>query len=322
MRLSSRLFPAAVLAVAALGLTSSAQAKAPMVKIQAPGFYRFMVGSFEVTVVSDGTVKLPMNKLLSNTKPEKTSATLKRAFLADEVETSVNTYLVNTGTKLVLIDTGAAGLFGPTLGNLLPNLKAAGYQPEQIDEIYITHMHPDHVGGLIANGAIAFPNATLRIDKADVDFWLDEAKLKAAPEGAKGFFQGAMASVNPYVAAKKLVTFSGATELIPGVRAEPSHGHTVGHTSYVVESDGQKLVLWGDLMHAAAVQFADPGVTIQFDTDPKAAAAERKKDYADAAKKGYLVGITHVSFPGVGHLRAAAGGKGYEWLPLNYTGGK
>lgn len=319
MRSASRFSSAFALAV--LGVTSAAQASAPMVKAQAPGFFRFMVGSFEVTAISDGTVKLPMVKMLTG-KPEKTSATLKHAFLADEVETSVNTYLVNTGTKLVLIDTGAAGLFGPTLGNLLPNLKAAGYTPEQIDEIYITHMHPDHVGGLVANGAIAFPNATVRIDQADVAFWLDEARLKAAPEAQKGFFQGAVASVNPYLAAKKLSPFTGATELVPGIRSQPSHGHTMGHTTYVVESDGQKLVLWGDLMHVAAVQFPEPSVAIQFDTDGKAATAERKKAYADAAKNGYLVGITHVPFPGVGHVRTAAGGKGYEWFPLNYTGGK
>ena len=318
---ATRFVPAAALLAALLGVSPSARAAAPMVKTQAPGFFRFMVGSFEVTVISDGTVKLPMTKLLAG-KPEKTSAALKRAFLPDEVETSVNTFLVNTGTKLVLIDTGAASLFGPTLGNLLPNLKAAGYQPEQIDEIYITHMHPDHVGGLVSNGAIAFPNAKLRIDKADTDFWLDEAKMKAAPESSKGFFQGAMASVNPYVAAKKLETFSGETQLVPGIRAQPSHGHTAGHTTYVVESDGQKLVLWGDLLHAAALQFADPGVAIQFDTDQKAAIAERKKADADAAKNGYLVGITHVSFPGVGHVRTVPGGKGYEWLPINYTSNK
>jgi len=322
MQTKSRLPSAAALAFAAFGLVTAARAAAPMAKTQAPGFYRFSVGSFEVTAISDGTVKLPMNKLLTSVKPEKVEAAFKRAYLAPDDETSDNCYLVNTGTKLVLIDTGAAGLFGPTLGKLQANLKAAGYQPEQVDEIYITHIHPDHVGGLIANGAIAFPNATLRIDKADVDFWLDEAKMKAAPEASKGFFQGAMASVNPYVAAKKLSTFTGATELVPGVRAEPSHGHTPGHTTYIVESDGQKLELWGDLMHAAAVQFPDPSVTIQFDTDSKAAAAARKSAYADAAKKGYLVGITHVSFPGVGHLRAAANGKGYDWFPLNYSSGK
>jgi len=247
-------------------------------------------------------------------------AALKRGFLTDTVETSVNGYLVNTGSKLVLIDTGAAGLFGPTLGNLLANLKAAGYQPEQVDEVYITHMHPDHVGGLMAGGNRAFPNATLRLDKRDADFWLSEANMKAAPEASKGFFQGAMASVNPYQAAGKLKTFEGDTELVPGIRAQASYGHTAGHTVYLVESKGEKLVLWGDLMHVAAVQFENPGVTIEFDSDSKAAAAQRKKAYADAAKNGYLVGVSHVSFPGLGHLRAGPGGKGYTWVPLNYSG--
>ena len=314
MRLSSRLLSAAVLLAAASPLT--ARANAPMVKTQAPGFFRFMLGSFEVTVISDGTVMLPMSKLLAG-KPEKTAAKFKKAFLGDPVETSDNAYLVNTGTKLVLIDTGAGGLFGPTLGSLNANLKAAGYTPEQVDEIYITHAHPDHIGGLTVNGALAFPNATLRLDQADLDFWLDDAKLKAAPEDSKGFFQGAQAMLKPWVDAKRVSTFTGATELVPGVKAQPSHGHTAGHTTYVVESDGQKLVLWGDLMHAAAIQFPDPSVTIAFDTDRKAAAAQRKKAYADAAKNGYLVGVTHVSFPGVGHVRTE--GKGYEWMPINYT---
>ena len=314
MRLTSRFLSAAVLFAAALPL--AARAAAPMVKTQAPGYFRFPLGSFEVTVLSDGTVKLPMNKLLAG-KGEKTSAALKKAFLGDVVETSVNSYLINTGTKLVLIDTGAGGLFGPTLGNLTANLKAAGYTPEQVDEVYITHAHPDHLGGLTVNGAPAFPNATLRLDQADLDFWLDEARAKAAPADSKGFFQGAAAMLGPWVAAKKVNAFTGPTDLVPGVKAQPSHGHTAGHTTYVVESEGQKLVLWGDLLHAAAVQFPEPAVTIAFDTDAKAAAAERKKADIDAAKNGYLVGITHVSFPGVGHVRAL--GKGYEWLPVNYT---
>jgi glyoxylase-like metal-dependent hydrolase (beta-lactamase superfamily II) len=278
-----------------------------------------MVGDFEVTAISDGTVKLPMLKLLSNAKPEKLAAALKAGFLKEMVETSVNSYLINTGSKLVLIDTGAAGLFGPTLGNLLTNLKAAGYQPEQVDEIYITHMHPDHVGGLMAGAALAFPNAVLRIDKADTDYWLSEEKVNAAPEAAKGFFQGAMVSVNPYVAAGKLKTFSGGTELLPGIRSQAAYGHTPGHSAYIVESKGERLELWGDLMHVAAIQFEDPSVTIQFDTDSKSASAARKAAYAKAAKSGSLIGLTHVAFPGLGHLRAAPGGKGYVWVPLSYS---
>lgn len=297
----------------------AARAEAPMVKTQAPGYYRFHVGDFEVTALSDGTIKLPMIKLLTNTKPENVMAALKRGYLKEVVETSVNGYLVNTGARLVLIDTGAAGLFGPTLGNLLNNLKASGYQPEQVDEIYITHMHPDHVGGLMQQSALAFPNATLRIEKNDTDFWLSEANMNAAPDGAKGFFQGAMASVKPYAGAGRLKTFQGNTELVPGVRAQSAFGHTPGHTVYVVESKGEKLMLWGDLMHVAAVQFEEPSVTIEFDSDSKAAAAERKKAYADAATNGYLVGVSHIAFPGVGHLRAASTGEGYVWVPLNYS---
>ena len=300
-------------------LLSTAHAAAPMVKTQAPGFYRMMLGDFEVTAISDGTVKLPMKDLLTNTTPAKVDAALKRAAIAYPVETSVNAYLINTGSKLVLIDTGAAGLFGPTLGNVVANLKASGYQPEQIDEIYITHMHADHVGGLMSGGAIAFPNATLRIDKADTDFWLSEAKMNAAPADSKGFFQGAMASVNPYVAAGKLKTFEGGVELVSGIRSQATHGHTAGHSVYIVESKGEKLVLWGDLMHVAAVQFDNPAVTIKFDSDTKDAAKERKKAYADAAKGGYIVGVSHISFPGLGRVRANAGGKGYTWIPVNYS---
>ena len=299
--------------------TPAAMAEAPMVKTQAPGYYRFNVGDFEVTALSDGTVKLPVLKLLSNTKPETVMAALKKGYLKEMVETSVNGYLVNTGSKLVLIDTGAAGLFGPTLGNLVNNLKASGYKPEQVDEIYITHMHPDHVGGLMQQSTLAFPNATLRIEKNDTDFWLSDANMNAAPDGSKGFFQGAMASVRPYATAGKLKTFQGNTELVPGVLAQSAFGHTPGHTVYVVESKGEKLMLWGDLMHVAAVQFDEPSVTIDFDSDTKAAAAERKKAYADAAKNGYMVGVAHIAFPGVGQLRAAANGESYVWVPLNYS---
>ena len=310
-------------AAALLGLGAYpviATAAAPMVKTQAPGYYRMMLGDFEVTALSDGTVQLPMPKLLIAARPGEVKQALERNFMpSDTVETSVNGYLVNTGSRLVLIDTGAAGLFGPTLGNLLANLRAAGYQPEQVDEIYITHMHADHVGGLMAGASRAFPNATLRIDQRDTDYWLSEANLAAAPADAKGFFQGAMASVNPYAAAGKLKPFQGRTELVPGIHSAPGYGHTPGHTVYVVESKGQKLVLWGDLMHVAAVQFEDPAVTIQFDSDQPAAARERMQAYADAARNGYLVAGSHIAFPGMGHLRPGAG-QAYTWVPLNYSG--
>lgn len=316
-RILSRLLLAAAPAFL-LAAHAPATAEAPPVKAQAPGFHRVRVGDFEVTAISDGTIKLPVLQLLRG-DPAQLAAALKRGFLGEQVETSVNTYLVNTGSKLVLIDSGAGPLFGPTVGRLVENLKSSGYKPEQVDEVYITHLHGDHIGGVAANGARAFPNAVLRLDKRDADYWLSEANLAAAPEQMKDFFKGAMLSVKPYAEAGKLKTFDGATDLVPGVRAHPAYGHTPGHTVYTIESKGDKLVLWGDLMHVAAVQFDDPTVTIQFDSDSDAARKQRLQAFEDAARNGWMVGAAHLSFPGLGHLRAKSDGKGYVFVPLNYS---
>jgi glyoxylase-like metal-dependent hydrolase (beta-lactamase superfamily II) len=310
---SPRLLLLAALTSLAVG---SAHAAAPMAKTNAPGFFRMMLGDFEVTVLSDGTVDLPVDKIL-HAKPGQVDKALAQHFLKAPLETSVNAYLVNTGTKLVLIDTGAGGLFGPTLGRLAANLKASGYQPEQVDEIYITHMHGDHLGGLAPGGTAQFPNAIVRADKHDADFWLNQAVMDKAPESAKGYFKGAMGSVGPYSANQRFKPFDGDTELVPGIKSVASYGHTPGHSTYVVESKGQKLVLVGDLIHVASVQFDAPGVTIQFDSDAKAAAAQRQKAFDAAAKEGAMVGATHIQFPGLGHLRKT--GKSYQWIPVNYT---
>ncbi len=310
---SPRLLLLAALTSLAVG---TAHAAAPMAKTNAPGFARMMLGDYEVTVLSDGTVDLPVDKIL-HAKPGQVDKALARHFLKAPLETSVNTYLINTGTKLVLIDTGAGSLFGPTLGRLAANLKASGYQPEQVDEIYITHMHGDHLGGLAPAGTAQFPNAIVRADRHDADFWLSQAVMDKAPEAAKGSFKGAMASVGPYASNQRFKPFDGDTELVPGIKSAASYGHTPGHSNYVVESRGQKLVLVGDLIHVGAVQFDAPGVTIQFDSDTKAAAAQRQKAFDAAAKEGALVGATHLQFPGLGHLRKA--GKSYQWIPVNYT---
>jgi glyoxylase-like metal-dependent hydrolase (beta-lactamase superfamily II) len=310
---------AILIAAGSVGLLApvTASAAAPMVKTSAPGYYRMMLGDFEVTALSDGTVSLPVDKILTNTTPAKVDQALGKYYLKSPVETSVNGYLINTGDKLILVDTGAAGLFGPTLGRLAANLKAAGYTPEQVDEVYITHMHGDHVGGLMTGDQRSFPNAIVRADQHDADYWLSQENLDKAPADNKGAFQGAMASLNPYVKAGKFKPFDGDTELVPGIKAVAARGHTAGHSIYMVESKDQRLALWGDLMHVAAVQFDNPGVTIQFDTDSKRAAIARKKAYADAAKNGYLVASAHLSFPGIGHIRSE--GKGYAWVPVNYT---
>lgn len=290
-------------------------ADAPMIKSDSPGFFRLMVGDCEVTVLSDGKNLLAATKLLQGDTARIADA-LKSNFLGEQVETSHNSFLVNTGDKLVLVDAGAGTLLGPHTGKLLGNLVAAGYRPEQVDEVYLTHMHADHIGGLMSGNQRAFPNAVVRADTRDVDYWLSKENMQAAPAAAKRFFEAAVASLSPYMTAGKIKTFAGGADLIPGIRAQPAYGHTPGHTMYEVESKGEKLLLWGDIVHVAAVQFVDPAVTIGYDVDSAEAEQEHWRVFDDAAKDRYLIGGAHLPFPGLGHVRNN-GDKTYTFVSLS-----
>lgn len=291
-------------------------AAAPAVKSQA-GYYRVSVGAFEVTALSDGWLNLEPTKLLQGRSGERITQDLTAAHITEPVATSMNAFLVNTGTKLVLIDTGGAGNMGTDGGKLMQSLRNAGYTPAQIDEIYITHMHGDHVGNLSTEGKPNFPNAIVRADKADASFWLGEAALAAAAEGSKPSFRMAQDELDPYVKAGRFKPFDGNTELTPGIRSVARHGHTPGHNGYLIESGQQKLEVIGDLIHVGAVQFPHPEVVIRFDSDSAAASIDRRKAFDAAAKDGRLIAAAHLSFPGIGYINAE--GAGYRWVPVNYA---
>jgi glyoxylase-like metal-dependent hydrolase (beta-lactamase superfamily II) len=306
-------------------------AGAAQVRTQAPGFYRVMLGDFEITALLDGTHPFPAAEVLTKAKADRSAARSKlfqdhldeangllaASDLTAPTEGSINAFLVNTGSKLVLIDTGAGTLYGSCCGHLLENLRASGYRPEQVDYVLLTHLHADHVGGIAPGGVVVFPNAIIRSSKIDADYWLNDANEKAARDFLRPMFEGDKASLKPYIAAGRYLPFEAEQEMVPGIRAIPTPGHTPGHTSYEVESGGQKLLVWGDVVHVAAIQFSDPSVTVEYDNDENQAEADRERIFSDAAKNGYWIGAAHISFPGLGHVGARDGG--FVWIPGEYT---
>lgn len=311
---------AAIVLIAALSVLLPVRATAPIVKTQ-PGFYRMMLGDFEITALNDGVVDYPTAQVLPKASAGEIKSALFAAGLTDPVGMSYNAFLINTGARVVLIDTGTGGklpdspLFRGT-GRLIANLRAAGYQPEQVDEIYITHFGPDHVGGLTAGmeSERAFPNAMLRVPKVEADL---VAHPETAPAWTKNWTKFWAELLAPYEKAGKFSTFDSDVPLSPGIRALATHGHAPGHTSYVVESKGERLIVMGDLVLMGAMQFPKPALTSAFDSDPAAAAAQRKRILQLAADENDWVAGAHLSFPGIGHVRAT--GLGFTWQPANYT---
>ncbi len=282
------------------GLNAQSPFKAPL---DQPRFYRLKVGNMIVTALTDGTIPINLKDLLTDVNPGEIDSLSGRFYQTATEEASVNAYLVQTDGKLILIDAGAAELYGPTLGHITESLKEVGYTPGQINVVLITHIHTDHTGGLMAGNKMVFPNAKIYISKPEMDFWMNPENKRRSPERLGHWFDEAEVKVGPYKGAGKVITFGYGKELFPGITPLAAPGHTPGHTFYALESNGQKIVFMGDIIHAPAVQFPDPKVTIIFDVDPKAAAAQRIKAFSDAAKKGYWIAADHVSFPGIGHLR-------------------
>lgn len=308
--------------LAGMPVIASADA-VPQLKTQAPGYYRMMLGQFEITALSDGTVTIPLDKLLTHISHEEMLQLLAQKNLQPQAETSINAYLINTGKQLILIDTGAGPLFGKLGGKLPDNLRAAGYPPEKIDTVLLTHIHADHSGGVSRDGKLVFPNATVYVNQKDVDFWLNPANGTHVRDSEKHTFKQSEDSLQPVVAAKRLKTFSGKQQLFPGITVVPAPGHTPGHSLYQIESEGQKLTLWGDTIHAEAVQFPRPMTTIDFDHNMDEAADARVQILAEVARDNEWIGAAHISFPGLGQVKAVydANGKpnGYRWLPANYS---
>jgi glyoxylase-like metal-dependent hydrolase (beta-lactamase superfamily II) len=320
MNLPKNILLACTLAATTLAMLAplASQAAAPLARTQAPGYYRMTLGTFEITALSDGTHAFPIDTVMTHTTPAQIRGDLADSDLAQPVQGSINAFLINTGDKLILVDAGAGALYGDCCGKLLANLRAAGYQPEQVDEVLITHLHKDHAGGVMAQGAPAFPNAVLRLSKTEADYWLAPANKAEAPEFLSTFFDAAIAAVAPYRANGRFQPFDGYGQLEPGIRTMAAPGHTPGHTAYLLTSGKQQLLIWGDIVHVSAIQLPHPQATVKYDSSEASAQATRAQLLRMAASQHLVIGAAHIAFPGLGHIRQRNGA--YDWLPINYDG--
>jgi glyoxylase-like metal-dependent hydrolase (beta-lactamase superfamily II) len=302
---------------AGLGTTAMmgelALARAPKLGTQSQYFYRFNVGAAEVTVVSDGALGLgdpkgtftgvpddEMRKMLSDNFLSPTSVVLEQ-----------NSPIVNTGDKLVLFDTGmgTAKGFGPTTGRQQKSMKEAGIRPEDIDAVVFSHGHIDHIGGVVDdNGKVLFPNAQYYIAENDFEFWTDEGK---AGGPLKDFILHARKNLMPV--RDRLVFYKDGQEFLPGVQALSAPGHTVGHSIFMITSEGKSFAYTADLTHHPILLMEKPRMEFAYDTDPKLAANSRVKMLDMLAANKIPVLAYHYPWPGIGHV--AKSGEGFHYVP-------
>lgn len=305
-------------AAAAVGLAFPAIAKAPMTNAPAPGFYRFKLGAFEATVVSDGPLSLgaPSDGLFKGVSRDEMTRLLENGFRAsDNVALDQNTLVINTGNNLVLFDTGTGKslkAFGPDAGRQLENLKAAGIDPADIDTLVLTHAHPDHCFGIMAeSGGRNFPNAQICIAQADFDFWTDESK--ATNDMFRMLIGGARQHLIPN--RDRLIFVKDGQEVVPGIQAMAAPGHTVGHTVFIITSQGKTLINGGDIAHHDLISIERPDIEFLYDTDGKQAAASRRRIFDLAASSRIPMLAYHFPWPGIGYLTKQ--GSGFRYVAEN-----
>ena len=276
---------------------------------QPSGVSHIAIGDIVVSVVNDGVHQASFDDLVTSDRAACESAHLGEFRLAPPWLT-INCFVIRSRDRLLLVDAGFAGKT-EHVGRLMGNLKAIGVAPADVDSIVMTHMHPDHEAGLIdSSGKPVFPKAELILHENELAFWKDDGAMARATTEGQGDFHLARAALAAYGDRVRTIK---TDEVAPGVRAFPTPGHTPGHTAWLVESNGDRLLIWGDIVHFPGMQFAFPDTSVAYDIDPAAAAEARKKVLKFVAGEKLRVAGVHLDFPAFGHV--VSNGAVYRYVP-------
>jgi len=314
----------AVSAATALSPVKPAFAAAPSTGKQVAGIYRYKVGSFECTSINDGARSFPMpDTFVRNVPKEQALAAAEAAYMPKGMVTvPFNPQLINTGGKLVLIDSGwGVGMFEPSkgaIGRTLSNLAAAGIDAKSVDIVLMSHLHPDHTNGIrAADGSMAFPNAEIKVPAVDWAFWMN--KENAAKAESNKMMKDYFANVQRVYKGieGKVTRYEWGKEAAPGITAIAAPGHTPGHTAFAVASGSSRILIQSDVTNIPEFFLRNPDWHIMYDVDPVEAAKTRHRFYDMAAAEKALVVGFHFTFPSLGHVEKD--GAGYRLVPVAWN---
>jgi glyoxylase-like metal-dependent hydrolase (beta-lactamase superfamily II) len=284
---------------------------------QAPGYYRYRVGDIEITAVNDGFARRPLEGFIQNAELSDVQEAMRSRFHSTQtLDVPFTPLVLRIRDRVILIDAGNGNSGAPTSGTWMSNFRAAGFTPEMVDTVVITHFHPDHINGLrLADGTDMFAQAEIMVPAAEWDFWMDDGKMSSAPERMLPAFKNSRRVFNGME--KRIARFEAEREVIPGVTAIAAYGHSPGHTVFRIASGDEGLMMMSDTTNHPVLFARNPDWSAVFDNDPDQARQTRRRLLDQVASERVRVAFYHAPFPATGHIMRD--GNGFDFVPTQWT---